>query len=651
MKIRRMCASFGTLQNDTLELGEGLNVVFAPNESGKSTWCGFLKAMLYGVDSSAREKGGVKPDKVRFAPWSGTPMGGSLELAYGGTEITLTRQGRANAPMRESSAVYTGTNTPVRGVDPASPGEELLGVSRDVFERSAFIGQGKLAGSASSPELEKRIAAIVQTGEEGSSVSEAQDRIRAAMRRRRYNKNGRLPEIENELNETKTQLASYAKEAEKGAELQKAKREALARRDELADKLTTEQAKARRETLDRLTEIRRAVKSQEEAVDDTEDQLEEVGKRLDASPFGRQDPQKCRQKLNADKKNLQALDKEESHGGSVTANICILIACLIVAGVLAGFGYYIPAAILAAVAVVQAGRLHLIRRNYERIEKEKNEVFEQYRCLTVEGMEQALAAYEELYKSYAAVLVKRSEEEDSLASLTRARSEIEGSLLREIDATGGSPQAAAYKRLLDSAEATLRAVCEETAAWEGRQSAISDPADLRARIEELTAEHEKLTFEYEALRLALDTLSDSGDDISHRITPRLSARTAEIFSRLTGGRYDNVQLDSELKAAARRAGDPISREASFLSTGAIDQLYLAVRLAICELALPEDDPCPIILDDALVNFDDERCQCALEMLHEMAQTRQIILFTCHSRELGFMRGVPDVRLTSVGRPG
>ena len=648
MKIRKMSASFGTLQNDSLELGDGLNVVFAPNESGKSTWCGFIKAMLYGIDSAAREKAGVKPEKVRFAPWSGQPMGGRLDLEYEGSELTLTRQGRGTAPLRDCTVVYAGTNTPVRGIDNAAPGVSLLGVSKDVFERSAFIGQGKLAGSASSPDLEKRIASIVQTGEEGSSVMEAQERIRAAMRRRRYNRSGRLPEIETELAETKTLLASWQKEAERGAELQKAKREALDRRDELADKLAAEQAKARRETLDRLTEIRKAVKTQEEAVDDIADELEEAGKRLDSSPFGRQDPQKCRQKLNADKKNLQALEKEESQGGSILANLCILIAFLIVAGVTAGFKYYIPAAICAALAVVQAGRLHLIRRNYDRIEKEKSDVFEQYRCLTVEGMDNALTAFEELYRGYAALLVKRSEEEDSLSALTKARAEIEGSLLKEIDS---SPQAATYRRLLDSAESTLHTVCEETAAWEGRQSSMSDPAELHARVEELTAEREQLNFEYEALKLALDTLSDSGSDISNRITPRLAARTAEIFSCLTANHYDGVLLDKELRAAARQVGDPIARDASFLSTGAVDQLYLAVRLAICELALPEDEPCPIILDDALVNFDDERCRCALEVLREMAQTRQIILFTCHGRELAFMRGAPDVRITSVGRPG
>ncbi|MEG0035030.1 MAG: ATP-binding protein, partial [Oscillospiraceae bacterium] len=53
-----MTASFGALQNEILELNEGLNIVCSPNESGKSTWCGFIKSMLFGVDSAAREKGG-----------------------------------------------------------------------------------------------------------------------------------------------------------------------------------------------------------------------------------------------------------------------------------------------------------------------------------------------------------------------------------------------------------------------------------------------------------------------------------------------------------------------------------------------------------------------------------------------------------------
>ena len=68
MIIRKMTACFGMLDNRTLELEPGLNIICAPNESGKSTWCAFIRAMLYGVSSSQREKNGVKPDKLRYAP-------------------------------------------------------------------------------------------------------------------------------------------------------------------------------------------------------------------------------------------------------------------------------------------------------------------------------------------------------------------------------------------------------------------------------------------------------------------------------------------------------------------------------------------------------------------------------------------------------
>ena len=53
---------------------------------------------------------------------------------------------------------------------------------------------------------------------------------------------------------------------------------------------------------------------------------------------------------------------------------------------------------------------------------------------------------------------------------------------------------------------------------------------------------------------------------------------------------------------------------------------------MCELALESSEPCPVVLDDTLVNFDDMRARRALELFHEIAQHRQVILFTCHRRD-------------------
>ena len=58
-------------------------------------------------------------------------------------------------------------------------------------------------------------------------------------------------------------------------------------------------------------------------------------------------------------------------------------------------------------------------------------------------------------------------------------------------------------------------------------------------------------------------------------------------------------------------------------------MYLAVRLAVCELALPESTNCPLIIDDALVNFDADRRRQAMALLEKIAQERQVILFACN----------------------
>ena len=51
MKIYKMTATFGKLERAELTLQPGLNILTAPNEWGKSTWCAFLVAMLYGLDT------------------------------------------------------------------------------------------------------------------------------------------------------------------------------------------------------------------------------------------------------------------------------------------------------------------------------------------------------------------------------------------------------------------------------------------------------------------------------------------------------------------------------------------------------------------------------------------------------------------------
>ena len=80
MKIKKLTANFGNLNNETLELSDGLNIITMPNEAGKSTWSSFILAMLYGVDTSQKDRQDRLADKNRFNPWAGGKMSGSAEL-------------------------------------------------------------------------------------------------------------------------------------------------------------------------------------------------------------------------------------------------------------------------------------------------------------------------------------------------------------------------------------------------------------------------------------------------------------------------------------------------------------------------------------------------------------------------------------------
>ena len=163
MDILHLTGTFGRLDHSELSLSPGLNVLYAPNETGKSTWGAFIRTMLYGL--STRERGPLA-DKNRYAPWTGAPMQGRMDLTTHGDACTLLRETRrAASPLGEFSCTYTGTGTPVPGITGQNAGEVLLGVPREVFERSAFIGQNALAVDQDA-ELERRIAALIITDEE-----------------------------------------------------------------------------------------------------------------------------------------------------------------------------------------------------------------------------------------------------------------------------------------------------------------------------------------------------------------------------------------------------------------------------------------------------------------------------------------------------
>ena len=132
-----------------------------------------------------------------------------------------------------------------------------------------------------------------------------------------------------------------------------------------------------------------------------------------------------------------------------------------------------------------------------------------------------------------------------------------------------------------------------------------------------------------ALELAQNTLAKASAELQRRFAPRISRRAQELFGQLTGGRYTRLSLGEDLSIQAGAENEDTLYSALWRSEGTVDQLYLALRLAVAEELTPD---APLVLDDALVRFDDARLQQAIDILKAEAETRQVILFTCQSRE-------------------
>ena len=728
-----MSASFGKLQGQTLELKDGLNILQAPNETGKSTWCAFLLSMLYGINSRERDRAGFIADKNRYAPWSGISMSGHLDCRVKAADLTLTRTTRRQtAPMAEFQAVYTGTGNIVPGLNGQNCGEALLGVSREVFERSAFIRQAGLPITQDAG-LERRIASLITSGEEDTSYSETTDTLKKQLNRRRHNKTGQIPTLETELSGIRQQLVDVSQlEAQLQTSRQQVEQlasrevslateltlhqqwEALQKRRELSEtEATAQQAEQRaialrqraeeerlpeNDTIGRLRGALVNLETTRKAVEKARAERDEAAKALlraeaavNESPFAGQSIENAQRELTNLPEKRSAL-----------ANFIVYLTAALTASFaygilhvhyLAAFaiGIGLCSCVICAQKVQAKSRQDALRKRFGTDSRtEIASLLDTYiklceaRDAAQSIADQKSAAADTLYNTFfsneQAILLevrrfapsafdastadsllrecaqrrKALHEAESAAKEARMRCELLAQQVPPAPDTEVTPPARSRDSVTIDLEQTRTALAAARSTVDrltGQLHAVGDPTVLQSTAAHLEEEISRLENEYDAIRLAMDTLDQANTTLQNRFSPALGRRAAEIFAQLTEERYSGVVLDRAFHLSAEPAGDPVYRDAQLLSAGTTDQLYLATRLAICDLVLPADRAVPIILDDALTNFDDERCAAALRWLKEASKMRQILLFTCHSREAKFFAGDAEVsiqRLTNAG---
>ena len=132
----------------------------------------------------------------------------------------------------------------------------------------------------------------------------------------------------------------------------------------------------------------------------------------------------------------------------------------------------------------------------------------------------------------------------------------------------------------------------------------------------------------EAVELAITRLQQLSAGMQSHLSDALNQRASEILSEITGGRYDRLTVNENLELKVCGQGAFSNIRLDQVSRGTQEQIWFALRMAVADLLYREEYP--IILDETFAFYDDERLANTLRYLTKIG--RQVLLFTCHSRE-------------------
>ena len=171
--------AFGKLKNIKVKFENGLNVIYGPNESGKTTIHSFLGGILYGFLKPGVRSTLYSPEHSRYTPWHGDSYGGRAILEKEGILYIIERsfvKGKEETKIIEEA---TGENVTDRmNLGPsgriAQPGYQFIGISSNVFNNTIYVGQrGIDTDSRFSEEIRDKIINASTSGDAAVSVDKA----------------------------------------------------------------------------------------------------------------------------------------------------------------------------------------------------------------------------------------------------------------------------------------------------------------------------------------------------------------------------------------------------------------------------------------------------------------------------------------------
>ena len=590
---------FGKFHDRTISFNDGINIIYGKNEAGKSTLHTFIRGMLFGIERG-RGRAAKNDLYTKYEPWenSGT-YEGWLRLEKDGTIYRIERRFRKE---NKSLKIIDETKGLEEEATPAFVSSLLDGLTETMYNNTISIGQLKSATEDGMvTELKNYIANMNTTGNISLNITKATAFLR---NQKRALEAGLIPEASREFTALLAEIRNV---------------DAEIAGPEYENQLAAYQ------------NMRTQVKG---LIDNTQTQKKDLDKKLANGKKVLSD------NGFTDRASVDAMssDAERLYSEYNTLNgecnkksrkvLSGLTAVLGVAGLgaAATLGYfnltaYLPVCGAAATAAVI---FFIISLFILQKDKEYHRLFDN--------------TSSELGALLARHLGDSAVSEDAMNAF-RARM---GEFSKLCD-------------MVTQSEAEIRKFLEDLSNLQTKQAGCSEMIEkqqrtqweLEKKLEHLSncknkakalkrtlAENDRIHDEIVAIDLAQETMADLSSSIRDSFGLYLNKEASQYITGITGGIYDSMSIDENLNVFLNTKTKLVPLEN--VSSGTMDQVYLALRLAAAKLLQGSGSGFPLIFDDSFTQYDDERLKTALEWLAS-AYGGQIIIFTCHRREAQMLR--------------
>lgn len=642
---------FGKFHDLDLRFAEGMNILYGHNEAGKSTLHAFLQAMLYGLERRPGIGSAAKLHK-KYRPWDAPErFGGTLRLAHEGQVYRIVRDFNADDLSADGAATTTASGgrksdaaapavaadacpleiwnetTGVRVADPRGFLQAMLGgISETAFENTVSIGQLRSATSRSMVhELKSYITNLSTTGDMSLDSAGA---LKLLRQQRSALEAKRVPEAAKSYAQLIGEIRNIEREiAQPEYENQLRKYQAL------RSEVRTEQVdrQTRREELLQKTAAQEAVLTQAgfDSADDIRDAKEQADTLYSLCQIGAEPRERAirialpllfglltilcgiaavlitavespafAQRFNLAPEKVPGLVAAVSGSGLnatilVAGSIGLLVLCML----LFVWRLYANAARTGFLRETAAELSAMLTKQIGTAEI-SDDAMESFRT----HMDELLRAEEEL-ETHRTALAELSAELQNLSNDER-RYDVE-----------------------------LQKQNEKQTELEGKLQHLANVKNRAEMLKRTLDENDAITVEIDAINLAAETMTELQGSIQSSFGHYLNKEAGELIAGITGGVYDSMWIDQNLDIFMNTPGKIVPIED--VSSGTMDQIYLALRLAAARLIQGDTGAAearlPLIFDDSFAMYDEQRLASALRYITEIHHG-QILLFTCHTRE-------------------